>query len=77
MFGPWVCRLVVFWLKLVNYPRDFAPARAVIRSGKRLSHSLVANYQRCSVLARVDSGIWSASLFDQHGLGARDVHQFL
>ena len=45
-------------------------------AGKRRSHPLVANSQRCLAPVRVVFGVGSASLFDQNGSGAREACTF-
>ncbi len=45
-------------------------------AGKRRSHPLVANYQRCLAPVRVVFGVGSACLFDQNGLALESVHIF-
>ncbi len=55
---------------LLRLGRSFA-------AGKRPTHPLVANYQRCFAEARVVLTIGLASLFDQHGPGIREVCTFL
>ncbi len=42
-------------------------------AGKRRSHLLVANYQRCFAQVRVVLSVVSASLFSQNRFGAREV----
>ena len=48
----------------------------LLAAGKRRSHPLVANSQRCLAPVRVVFGIGSAFLFDQNGSGAREACTF-
>ncbi len=71
--SPWLFRLEALGQRLLILRGVLLWLGPLFAAGKRRSHHLVANYQRCFALARGVLGLGSASLFGKRGPGGRNL----